>query len=229
MSKNFPIIFITLILFNSCHGQQPQIKKIERDTTITAATSFSKLFLDSTKLEKFIKGQKREGNGATQLRNFYIRRNYQFAWFTEDGIAEHTRSFWNLHNNYINNFRDSSLKNKGVHQHINDLMIEDTSIIISPEKMLQTELELTMHFFEYSNNAYSGKVDPNEWQWYVPRKKLNAVVLLDSFLADDGKNLQDCEPVNRFYKLLKNELIHYNSIEKSGGWKVIVLDKLKSY
>lgn len=229
IKKNLPTLFIILILFNSCRGQQPQLKKIERDTTITAATSFSKLFLDSTKLEKFIKGQKKEGSAATQLRNFYIRRNYQFAWFTEDGMAEHTSSFWNLHNNYINNFGDTALKYKAVHQHIDDLMNEDTSIIISPERRLQTELELTMHFFEYSSNAYSGKVDPNELQWYIPRKKLNAVELLDSFIANDGKNLQDWEPVNIFYKRLKNELIHYNAIEKSGGWKVIVSDKFKSY
>lgn len=226
--KNFSVLFITLLLFNSCRGQHQNIIKAERDTTITSATSFSKLFLDSTKLEKFIKEKVKEGKAA-QLRNFYTQRNYQFAWFTEDGIAEHTRSFWNLHNNYITNFKDTSLKYKAVHQHIDDLMNEDTLQKISPERMLQTELELTMHFFEYSNNAYSGRADPNELQWYIPRKKINAVVLLDSFIAHDGKNLQDWEPVNIFYKRLKKELIHYNAIEKAGGWKVITSDKLKKY
>ncbi len=229
LSKQFSTIFIILILLNSCSGQQPRIKSAERDTTITPVTSFSKLFFDSAKLEEFIKTQKAGDNSAEQLRNFYKRRNYQFAWFTEDGIAEHTRSFWNLHNNYINNFGDTSLKYKAVHQHIDHLMNEETSINIATERMLQTELELTKHFFEYSINAYFGKVDPNELQWYIPRKKLNAVVLLDSFIAHDGKNLQDWEPVNVFYKRLKKELIHYNDIEKAGGWKVIAPDKFKKY
>ena len=229
MSKQFLNIFIILILFNSCSGQQPKIKYTERDTTITSATAFSKLFFDSTKLEEFIKAKKAGNISATQLRNFYKRRNYQFAWFTEDGIAEHTRSFWSLHNNYINDFGDTSLKYKVVHKHIDHLLNEDKSLNISSENRLQTEIELTKHFFEYSNNAYSGKVDPNALQWYIPRKKLNAVLLLDSFIAHKGKNLKDWEPLNIFYKRLIKELIHYNNIEKAGGWKAIGFNKIKKY
>ena len=229
VSKNCPTIFIILILFNSCHGQQAKMISEERDTTITPATSFSKLFFDSSKLEVFIKEQETGDSSAAQLRNFYNRRNYQFAWFTEDGIAEHTRSFWNLHNNYISNFRDTALKYKVLHQHIDVLMNEDTAISIAAERMLQTELELTMHFFEYSKNAYSGKLKPNELQWYIPQKKINTVILLDSLIAREGKNLQDWEPVNVFYKRLKKELIHYNDIKKAGGWKIIAFNKLKKY
>ena len=229
MSKNFATIFIILILFYSCHEQQAKIKSVERDTTITPVTSFSKLFFDSSKLEVFIKEQKAGDSSAAQLHNFYKRRNYQFAWFTEDGIAEHTRSFWNLHNNYISNFRDTALKFKILHRHIDLLMNEDTSINIVTERMLQTELELTMHFFEYSTNAYSSKLNLNELQWHIPRKKINAVILLDSLIARDGKNLQDWEPVNMYYRRLKKELLHYHEIEKAGGWQEIALDKLKKY
>ena len=229
MNKYFSALLIVLIVFNCCHGQQAKIIAVERDTTITPATSFSKLFFDSAKLEAFIKEQEAGDSAAGQLRNFYKRRNYQFAWFTEDGLAEHTRSFWNLHNNYINYFGDTVLKYKNLHRQIDLLMNEDTTINITSEKRLQTELQLTKHFFEYSKNAYLGKVDPNELQWYIPRKKINAGVLLDSFIARDSKNLQDWEPVNIFYKRLKKELVHYYNIDKAGGWKEIALDKLKKY
>ena len=229
MNTRISFLLIVVFLLNSCQGQQPNIIGAERDTTITAVTSFSKLFFDSSKLEVFIKEQEAGDSSAEQLRDFYNRRNYQFAWFTEDGIAEHTRSFWNLHNNYINNFGDTVLKYNAVHQHIDHLMNEDTSINIVTERMLQTELELTMHFFEYSNNAYSGKLVPNELQWHIPRKKINAGTLLDSFINRDGKNLQDWEPVNIYYQRLKKELVHYNEIDKAGGWKTIVLGKLKKY
>ena len=229
MSANLSAIFIILTLFNSCHGQNAKIVSVERDTTITPVTSFSKLFFDSSKLEVFIKEQEAGDSSAAQLRNFYKRRNYQFAWFTEDGIAEHTRSFWNLHNNYISNFGDTALKFKNLHRHIDLLMNEDTSINIVTERMLQTELELTMHFFEYLTNAYSGKLNPNELQWHIPRKKINAVILLDSLIARDGKNLQDWEPVNMYYQRLKKELLHYHEINKAGGWQKIALDKLKKY
>ena len=227
--KNYIAVFIIVIMFNSCQGQQPKAIVAERDTTVTPVTSFSKLFFDSSKLEVFIKEQEPGDSAAAQLRNFYKRRNYQFAWFTEDGIAEHTRSFWNLHNNYISNFGDTALKFKNLHRHLDLLMNEDTAINIAAERMLQTELELTMHFFEYSNNAYSGKLNPNELQWHIPRKKINAGILLDSFITRDGKNLQDWEPVNIYYQRLKKELVHYHEIDKLGGWQEIALNKLTKY
>lgn len=220
---------IVLFVFSSCRGQQAKTIATERDTTITPAVSFSKLFLDSAKLEVFIKEEDAGDSAASQLRNFYKERNYQFAWFTEDGIAEHTRSFWNLHNNYINYFGDTALKYKRLHKQIDLLMNEDTTVNITTERMLQTELQLTKHFFEYSNNAYSGKVNSKELQWFIPRKKINAVVLLDSFIARDGKNLQDWEPVNIYYQRLKKELVHYYNIDKAGGWREIAMDKLKKY
>lgn len=228
-SKKFAAILIILSLFNSCHGQPTKNTAAQRDTSINHTNAFSTLFLDSATVETFIKQQKLPGSTAAQMRSFYSRRNYQFAWFTEDGIAEHTRSFWNLHNNYIIDFEDTALKFKNLHQHIELLMNEDTSISIAGERMLQTELELTTHFFEYSNNAYAGKLIPNELQWHIPRKKINAGTLLDSFITRDGKNLQDWEPVNIYYQRLKKELVHYHEINKAGGWQVITLDKLKEY
>jgi murein L,D-transpeptidase YcbB/YkuD len=218
-----------LVVFTSCRGQQAKIKTVERDTTITPATSFSKLFLDSATLERFITDQATSDSDAVELRNFYNSRNYQYAWFTEDGVAEHTRSFWNLHNNYISNFGDTALKFKNLHQEIDTLLHRDSTLKISPRQTLRTELELTEHFFEYSKHAYAGKVDSKDLQWFIPRKKIDAVVLLDSFIARDGKNLEGWEPVNVYYQRLKQELLRYYSIEKAGGWKEIETDKSKKY
>ncbi|MEO8109381.1 MAG: L,D-transpeptidase family protein [Ginsengibacter sp.] len=229
MNKYLHTIVIALIVFASCRGQQTQVKEVQRDTTITPATSFSKLFLDSTTLEKFIKDQNASDSDAVKLRNFYKSRNYQYAWFTEDGIAEHTRAFWNLHNNYISNFGDTALRFKNLHQEIDTLLNGDSTLKISPQQTLQTELELTKHFFEYSKHAYAGKVNPKDLEWFIPRKKIDAVVLLDSFIARDGKNLEGWEPVNVYYQHLKQELLHYYTIKKSGGWKDIESDKSKKY
>ena len=229
MNNSFRPIFIILIVFNSCRGQQMKDTTVKRDTTITPATSFSKLFFDSLKLEVFIKEQQAGDSSIRQLRNFYNSRNFQFAWFTEDGIAEHTRSFWNLHNNYIRYFQDITLKDKNLHRQIDLLMNDDTMPNMTTEGMLQTELQLTKHFFEYSSNAYSGRADPNEFQWHIPRRRFNAVALLDSLITSEGNNLQDWEPVNIFYKRLKKELVHYYEIDNAGGWNEIILDGSKKY
>ena len=229
MIKNFHAICIVLVLFISCQGQQAKISPVNRDLTITPTTSFSPLFFDSLKLEIFIKQKQTGDSTAVQMRNFYKRRNYQFAWFTDYGIAEHTRSFWNLHNNNITDLGDTILQFKNLHQRINLLLDADTLLNMGAEMMLQTDLELTMHFFEYTNNAYSGTANPKELQWHIPRKKINTAVLLDSLIARDGKNLQDWEPVNIYYQHLKKELVNYYSIDKAGGWKKIALDKKKRY
>lgn len=163
------------------------------------------------------------------LRAFYKGRSYQFAWFTEDGIAEHTRSFWNLHNNYIRYFGDTALKYKELHRQMDLLMNQDSTVDMQSERILQTELQLTKHFFEYSTNAYLGKLNPKNLEWYIPRKKINVLVLLDSLVAGDGKNLQDWEPVNSYYQYLKSELVHLYNIDKAGGWKEIAFDQLKNY
>jgi murein L,D-transpeptidase YcbB/YkuD len=54
------------------------------------------------------------------------------------------------------------------------------------------------------------------------------VSLLDSLIAKNGTKLEDWEPVNRFYPLLKNKLIAYYAIDKKGGWDSIIL-KNKAY
>ena len=227
MRKEFLLVFLTLILLSNCSGQESKIVPPTRDKTITPATSFSKLFFDSLELELFIRRRETSNISAAQQRNFYTGRNYQFAWFTENGVAEHTRTFWNLHNNYIKDFADTAIKYKLLHHQIDKLMNEDTVVKIATERLLHTELELTRHFFEYSNNAYIGKLDPNKLQWYIPRKKINAVLLLDSLIARKGKSLEDWEPVNIYYLRLKKELIHYYQIEKAGGWQSIVVNESK--
>ena len=228
MFKNISLLLLITIFFSNCNSQSPNAIAVQRDTTITPATSFSKLFLDSLMLETFIKSNQGENSSAEKLRNFYKGRNYQFAWFTEDGLAEHTRSFWNLHNNYINYFGDTSLKFKLLHKQIDMLLDEDSTIKLEKSRMLLADMQLTKHFFEYSNHAYAGKVNSDDLQWNIPRKKINAVLLLDSLLAREGKNLAAWEPVNLFYKRLKEKLVLYYDINKTGGWKVIKFEKSRT-
>ena len=216
------IVLIAPFFVYSCSGKPPAMPLLKTDTTITRATSFSKLFLDSVKLEKFIAGNGTSDSVARQLKVFYASRNYEFAWFTEEGIPEHTRAFWNLHNNYIDLFQDTTLKFKRLHHDIDLLMDQSSQIDTRSGYILKAELELTGHFFEYANHAYSGRTNPGQMQWYIPTKKINQVALLDSFISRDGKSLQGWEPVNIYYTRLKQALVRYDKIEKAGGWGTIL-------
>ncbi len=226
-------IAIYIVLFSfafiCCNQPEAQIEVTQRDTTITQVNAFTNLKLDSSVVENYISQQKLSDTSANRLRSFYNSRNYQFAWFTEEGLAEQARAFWNLHNNFLNYSKDSSFIDKQLHNQMALLINEDSSINPASATIIQTELQLTEHFFEYAQYAYAGTIDPKELQWHIPRKKVDAVELLDSLVANKGRNLEEWEPVNKQYQLLKKELVHYYDIEKKGGWQSIPIPKGKKY
>src|SRR5690606_23336577 len=80
----------------------------------------------------------------------------------------------------------------------------------------------------YARIAYAGKIDPEELQWFIPRKKIDALALLDSLVKNKGKVSEAWEPLNPEYQALKKELIRFNDIAKKGGWPEIeIADKAK--
>ena len=216
------------ICYSSCRGNTSKLVE-KRDTTITPANSFSELFLDSIKLESFITDQKLSNKAAKRIRSFYNTRNFQFAWFNNDGLAEQTRAFWNLHNTYINFSKDSTLSDKHLHEKMEVFLAEDSTVKMHANEIVETELQLTEHFFNYVEYAYAGKLQPEELQWYIPRKKVDALKLLDSLVAGKGRNIDKWEPVNKQYKLMNNQLKRYFEIRKEPPWNDILLGKRKSY
>lgn len=215
--------FLMLVVLCKCAQKPEPPALIPRDTTITNENAFSKLSLDSLRLEEFILQAAVSDSAARFLRNFYNNRNYHFAWFSEEGLTEPALTFWNLHSQFVDYSRDSTFVNKQLNRQMTLLISEDTSFMPASEVITQLELQLTGRFFEYAHYAYSGKVDPLELQWHIPRKKVNVMALLDSLIADNGKNLEDLEPLNVSYKRLKNELLRYYDIEKQGGWSELLM------
>lgn len=201
----------------------------ERDKSITPQNSFTDLFLDSMRLEQFVTDQNIDSATAQHMRSFYNSRNYQYAWFTKDGLSEPGLSFWNLLLSFISLSKDSSLFNKELASHMVDFTDGDTLFRTDKQTLIKTELGLTRQFFIYAKTAYAGRVDPEELQWFIPRKKIDALALLDSLVAHKGETLEEWEPVNREYQALKKELIRFNDIADKGGWQPIVLAEKKSY
>lgn len=184
---------------------------------------FSDLFLDSLVIEQFISSHAIDNKKAAYLRDFYQSRQYQFAWFSKKGLDEHARSFWNLHNNFLNYSQDSSIYDKRLHRQMEALVNNEQAQSLTAENIRELELLLTEHFFDYAQYAFAGKIDPADLKWNIPRKKINPIALLDSLIRRNGENLDTWEPVNQQYKLLRKELLTYYNIEKQGGWPVVVM------
>ena len=223
------IVAITLC---SCKqtGNEAQGQTTTRDTSIKVGTSYSEIFFDSTRMENFISRQQMHDSLKKRIRNFYNGRNYQFAWFFNEGMADYASSFYVAYNDYISYSQDSALRNIFFEQLYDSLMNENFKYDIHDSIVLNTELLLTAQFFRYTRRAYQGstQLDAKELEWFIPRKKIDASALLDSVVSRQGKNLKDLEPVNRQYDLLKNYLIKYYEIEKNDSWAIIRADR-KSY
>ena len=199
-------------------------KKVSsRDYSITPANSYSSLFFDSTELEKFITQKKLNDSVIRRMRSFYNTRNYQYAWFSSDGLTEQARGFWNLHD-YVTTYDvDSSLMDKKLQKKMNNLIAEgNLSIGTSNRSYLDTELTLTQHFILYILNNYEkGYVKRKEMERFIPRKKEDPMQLADSLLNKKHKDDKYFEDVNSSYRALKEKLATYFEIAKKGGWQQI--------
>ncbi len=230
MKKWILFSILAMLLFSCKEEKKPGLAIKARDTSITMANSVTELFFDSTSMESFIAQQGIGDSLAGRIRSFYNSRNYQYAWFDSAGIVEHAQSFLNMQSQYIDYARDSSIYDPFLHQLLDTIMVDSTLYRPKSTERLRTELELTEGFFKYADKAYQGSssVNTTDLGWFIPRKKVNMVRLLDSVIANNSKGLSDFEPVSRQYNLLKGFLFKYYEIEKNGGWTAIVADK-KSY
>jgi murein L,D-transpeptidase YcbB/YkuD len=191
----------------------------QRDVSITPTSSYSDLFLDTTALQNFIKQNKIPDSIARRLESFYNTRNYEFAWFSKDGLTEQARGFWNLHD-YVTTYEaDSSLKDKKLQKKMDRLIAEDELSVSASKDFINTELTLTQHFIMYMLNNYEkGYVKRKEMERFIPRKKEDAITLADSLLNKKHKDDKYFEDVNESYKGLKDQLGKYLTIAKNGGW-----------
>ena len=180
-----------------------------RDQSITPATSYSDLFLDSAAVESYIQRQGFAAADAQQIRNFYNQRNYQFAWFASDGFTEQGRGLWNMYT--VSDSTDENDKQKATKKlqaRVDSLITIDTlQVTASDSAIMQTEIQLTRHFVHF---AKSGKTALS-----VPVKKSGVMEMAEMVL----KNEETKAPKN--YVQLKEQLKNYYDRAKNGGWPAV--------
>lgn len=226
MKRSILYLLAISTCLGSCRDRGPKKTVVApRDTTITKDNSFSELFFDSATMEKYIGKEKIPDSLAAQVRNFYNTRNYQYAWFLDSGVAEYVPTFLEMQNSYIAYSGDSSLYDPKLEQLI-DSIKAGGSFNARESLVANTELRLTEQFFRFASRAYEGRNNlDKQLDWFIPRKKVDMVSLLDSMIRSRGREVAHYEPVNRQYNLLKEYLLKYYGIEKHGGWPLIKADK----
>ena len=214
---------------SSDNGASEKEKKItKRDYTINSSNAYNDIFIDSSNVENFISQKKIPDSISRRIRSFYNARNYQYAWFSSEGLTEQALAFWNLHN-FATYEGDTSLKNTTLQKKMDDIVADsDFTVKASDKSMVNTELTLTEHFIKYSLGNYARAfLKRKEMERFVPIKKEEPLEYADSLLNKKHKDNKYFEEVNNAYKLLKEELNKYVAIAKKGGWQQITGDAKK--
>lgn len=185
-----------------------------RDESITPANSYSDLFLDSTTVENYIQKEKLDKSVADGLRNFYLSRNYQYAWFTSGGMTEQAKGFWNVYT------QDSVKSDKHLRQHV-DSLIENDSLAINKNdsSFIPTELALTKNLVQFAKSHTEGAITSSNVYYLVPVKKQDPLQMADSVLHNEKDSLQNSS--NKAYALLKQQLNIYYKAVKDSSWKTL--------
>jgi murein L,D-transpeptidase YcbB/YkuD len=215
--------FILLFVLISCKQNNSSDKKdkklSKRDYSITKANSFNDIFLDSNAVENYITKNSLADSVARRIRSFYNTRNYQFAWFSSDGLSEHAMGFSSLEN-----FSgDTAASQKKLRKTIDNMLAdEDLKVSAKDPSIINTELMLTENLIAYTRSNFDkGYVKRKEMERFIPVKKSDPLQLADSLLNKKHNDDKYFSDINKPYKLLSEQLKKYVDIAKAGGWPAI--------
>ena len=117
-----------------------------RDTTITPKNAYTLLTLDSITVANFIATEQIVNEDAINIINFCSHRNYQYAWFDEEGLTEQGEAFWNLHQENVEAMKDSASSSKLLHSYMTRF-IDVVKPEVKNDTLALIELLLTTHSF----------------------------------------------------------------------------------
>lgn len=220
MKKLLPLIILTTCLFIGCKEKESKRKKVsKRNYSITKENAYNDLFLDSLEVAGFISKNAIPDSISRRIISFYNTRNYEFAWFSSDGLSEQAMGFSSL----LNFTGDTSARRKKMKKTMDDLMgFDRLKISESDKSIINTELLLTESLIGYTLTNYEkGFVKRKEVERFIPFKKQDPIFLADSLLNKKHKDDKYFSAINERYKLLSEQLKKYVGMTKSNQWIAI--------
>lgn len=226
------LYFLCVPLIAACANEEPapdpaqQAKEIQK--VFETDEVYSVRTLQQADIDRFLAHHPEARIDSADIRRFYKRRNFQYAWFVNDSLSQAAAGFFNLVNGADTAFREVA----GVRDRLAELMMSPDSGAVTAHCdscQLQLEISLTAQFFRFADKRYGGVVgkDLRELDWFIPRRKKNYDQLLDSLTAGH-MDLSPIEPVHPQYALLKAQLKRYYQLDTLVSWEPLSLgDKRK--
>ena len=227
MRKTLLLILSAAMVLAACNQDEKEERKIsKRNFSITKENAYNNLFMDSMSVADYIVKNEIPDSTARRIISFYNTRNYEYAWFSSDGVSEQAMGFTSL----LNFTDDTSATLKKLRSTMHEYIgAENLNVTPSNKGILQTELLLTENLINYSKtNFKKGYVKRKEIEKFIPYVKENAIAQGDSLLAELKRQKKDFADINKPYKFLAEQLKKYLQLEKDKNWMLIDGD-LKSF
>jgi L,D-transpeptidase YcbB len=211
MTKSY-LFLIAFMLFFSCKKEAEE-------------QNYTDLFLEDATIQNYFKTNPESEKIKKDVKLFYKNRDFQYAWFSKKGMTQAVPNFQNQLQNYTNAFNDKTFKNEQLDTLITIIKMSDNASKMNEKQREKLEILLTTTFFKYTDKAFTGiNKTPRQLDWFIPRKKKNYQVLLESLILKD-ENDKTYEPVNNYFSKLKEKLLLYRNIQKKGGFPTIITNK----
>ena len=222
--KMIVVLFFAMGLFmQSCDLQKNEVGSNVSETTVVALSDkeiSNRVLFDSLFIENFFKQHIENSEWKTRVLIFYRNRNFVPAWYTAEGIDSAAKKFILLYE------EDEALSNlKTAHpdlalKHLFHQVTDEHCKLNNCQQLkLALDVLLTISFFDYAEHNWKGVSEYKSMEigWFIERKKLNYVALLESMTRRHSQESTNDEPVFRQYVRLKKKLLKYVALEKSGG------------
>ncbi len=207
---------------NSKNGPVSNYVEITAASIAGNFSSQSALKFDSASINSFFIQYPLLAPFQKNIRNFYQRRNFAYAWHDQNGLIQQA---WNLYNR-IQNLQQEGVQVKVPYLNKVDSLVETGNI---SNKVSETDIDLmlTSYYFFFAEKIWVGldESQTRKIDWFLPRKKVDYEIWLDSLLVMPGGFSKTEEPVYRQYNLLKTYLSKYTKLNETHAWNPLVAKK----
>lgn len=229
--KKLHLLLVLPFLLAACgQGEDSGRHGVLRDTSHYTKQEYINIPLDSNQVTDFLQKHPEYAPFVEDIRVFYSERDFHYAWIDEEGITEQAGGLINMMRSDVENgiSIDSSLVKSGLQAMYDSIALRGADIDRNDPEVTATELTLTGQFFVYASKVWGGMTSDSarNLEWYIPRKKINVNSVLDTIISNPEKALSAEEPVNRQYKLLRDELQKLGTLVKSNPrWDSLKIEK----
>ncbi|RZB31253.1 MAG: L,D-transpeptidase YcbB [Desulfobacteraceae bacterium Eth-SRB2] len=161
---------------------------------------------------------------------FYLHREVKPVWVFKNGLKSKAEVLIKTIIEADHEGLDSeTYHRKNILTLLTDIKSNLLSDMPKPEKLAELDILLADAFFSYAFHLSEGVVDPysNNLNWYIkkPRRKLGKI--FQAVLYDDKIEgfVDALQPHHSGYLRLKQTLLKYQKIKKSGGWHEVPAGK----